>query len=143
MEFEAARKRVDALSERIRELQDAYYRRDEVLVSDADYDALVRELEALEQEHPILSSDDSPTQAVGFGSGALFSPVTHAERMFSLDNVFSTEEMTAWLEKIQSVHPGATYLCELKVDGLALNLRYRQGGSFRRLPAAMVLRGKM
>ena len=127
MEFEAARKRVDALSERIRELQDAYYRRDEVLVSDADYDALVRELEALEQEHPILSSDDSPTQAVGFGSGALFSPVTHAERMFSLDNVFSTEEMTAWLEKIQSVHPGATYLCELKVDGLALNLRYRAG----------------
>ena len=127
MEFEAARKRVDALSERIRELQDAYYRRDEVLVSDADYDALVRELEALEQEHPILSSDDSPTQAVGFGSGALFSPVTHAERMFSLDNVFSTEEMTAWLEKIQSVHPGATYLCELKVDGLALNLRYQAG----------------
>jgi DNA ligase (NAD+) len=127
MEFEAARKRVDALSERIRELQDAYYRRDEVLVSDADYDALVRELEALEHEHPILSSDDSPTQAVGFGSGALFSPVTHAERMFSLDNVFSTEEMTAWLEKIQSVHPGATYLCELKVDGLALNLRYQAG----------------
>ncbi len=127
MEFEAARKRVDALSERIRELQDAYYRRDEVLVSDADYDALVRELEALEQEHPILSSDDSPTQAVGFGSGALFSPVTHAERMFSLDNVFSPEEMTAWLEKIQSVHPGATYLCELKVDGLALNLRYQAG----------------
>ena len=127
MEFEAARKRVDALTERIRALQDAYYRRDEVLVSDADYDAMVQELEALEDEHPILGSDDSPTHGVGFGTGALFSPVTHAERMFSLDNVFSTEEMTAWLEKIQSVHPGATYLCELKVDGLALNLRYQAG----------------
>jgi len=88
MEFEAARKRVDALTERIRALQDAYYRRDEVLVSDADYDAMVQELEALEHEHPILGSDDSPTHGVGFGTGALFSPVTHAERMFSLVRSF-------------------------------------------------------
>jgi hypothetical protein len=86
------------------------------------------ELEALEQSstHPAPAMIPRH-KSVGFGSGALFSPVTHAERMFSLDNVFSTEEMTAWLEKIQSVHPGATYLCELKVDGLALNLRYEAG----------------
>ena len=127
MDFDAARERVSALSERIRALQDAYYGRDEVLVSDADYDALVHELEALEAEHPSLSAEDSPTVAVGSGTSALFSPVTHAERMFSLDNVFSPEEMTAWLEKIQAAHPGATYVCELKVDGLALNLRYQSG----------------
>ena len=117
----------EALTERILSLQDAYYRRDEVLVADSEYDALLKQLEAIEAEHPELQGADSPTRVVGFGGGGLFSPVTHAERMFSLDNVFGPEEMSAWVGKILTAHPTATFVCELKVDGVALNLRYEKG----------------
>jgi len=127
MDFEGARARADALTARLLELQDAYYRRDEILVSDAEYDALLRELEGVEAHYPELQGADSPTRNIGFGGGELFSPVTHAERMFSLDNVFSDEEMVAWIDKIHAQYPAATFLCELKVDGLALNLRYVKG----------------
>lgn len=127
MDFQSAREHAERLTERILELQDAYYRRDALLASDAEYDALVQELEALEQEFPELRGADSPTQSVGFGSGELFSPVTHAQRMFSLDNVFDEAELRAWLSRIHSHTPDATYLCELKIDGLALNLRYQKG----------------
>ena len=127
MDFEASRARAEELTQRLLEFQDAYYRRDEIVVSDAEYDVLLRELEGLEAHYPELQGADSPTRNIGFGGGELFSPVTHAERMFSLDNVFDEEEMSTWLDKIHTHHPTATFLCEVKVDGLALNLRYVAG----------------
>lgn len=127
MDFEEASARVAVLTTRILELQDAYYQRDALLVSDAEYDALLQELESLETAFPVLRGHDSPTLSVGFGSGALFSPVVHAQRMFSLDNVFTEDEMAQWAKKILAQMPDARFLCELKIDGLALNLRYEQG----------------
>ena len=127
MDFQSAREQAERLTERIEELQDAYYRRDALLASDEEYDALVRELEALEGEFPELRGADSPTQSVGFGRGELFAPVTHAERMFSLDNVFDETELETWLGRMAAQTPEARYLCELKIDGLAINLRYQRG----------------
>ncbi len=115
-----------ALTTRIIELRDAYYDRDETLVSDAEYDSLVRRLEELERLHPELQSQDSPTQTVG--GRAQFAPVEHAERMLSLDNVFSIDEFEAWGAKVERDSGRAIrYLCELKIDGLAINLRYENG----------------
>ena len=114
---------------RILELRDAYYERDETLVSDAEYDGMMHRLEELERLHPELQSQDSPTQTVGGrAETTLFAPVQHAERMLSLDNVFSIDDFLAWAAKVErdsgrSVH----YLCELKIDGLAINLRYENG----------------
>jgi len=127
MNFDQARSRATELTAAILDLQDAYYRKDALLVSDAQYDELMAELEAIEREYPELQGADSPTQAVGFGRGELFSPVVHAQRMFSLDNVFDNEEMALWASKITASFPRAQFLCELKIDGLALNLRYQQG----------------
>lgn len=127
MGFEEARSEVERLTEQILALQDAYYRQDSLLASDADYDALIRRLQELEEAFPELAGADSPTRMVGFGSGELFSPVEHAARMFSLDNVFSDDEMSEWMTKIRSEHPKAQFLCELKIDGLAINLRYQRG----------------
>jgi DNA ligase (NAD+) len=105
--FDQARSRAAELTAAILDLQDAYYRRDSLLVSDAEYDELMRELEAIEWEYPELQGADSPTQAVGFGRGELFSPVVHAQRMFSLDNVFDDEEMALWASKITASFPQA------------------------------------
>ena len=122
---------MERLTARILELQDAYYRRDQLLASDAEYDELLAQLASLEHKFPELQGADSPTLTIGFGGGIgvgeLFSPVTHAERMFSLDNVFDEQEMRQWIARIEAVHPEASYLCELKIDGLALNLRYENG----------------
>ena len=117
------------LTTRILEARDAYYERNEVILSDADYDHLIIRLGELERLFPELASQDSPTQTVGGrAETTLFDPVQHAERMLSLDNVFSIEEFEAWAVKVERdagrrVH----YLCELKIDGLAINLRYRNG----------------
>lgn len=127
MGFEEARSEVERLTEQILALQDAYYRQDSLFASDADYDALIRRLQELEEAFPELAGADSPTRMVGFGRGELFSPVEHAARMFSLDNVFSDDEMSEWMTKIRSEHPKAQFLCELKIDGLAINLRYQRG----------------
>jgi len=118
-----------ALTTRILELRDAYYERDEVLVDDAEYDAMLRRLEELERLHPELQSQDSPTQTVGGrADNSLFAPVEHAERMLSLDNVFSIDEFEAWATKVERDSGRAVHLlCELKIDGLALNLRYENG----------------
>ncbi len=120
---------VQSLRERISELADAYYVRDAQVVSDAEYDALIRRLEVLEREFPEVQSQDSPTQIVGGRSETrLFDPVVHRERMYSLDNVFSGEELSGWLAKTAR-DAGATprWLCEVKIDGLALNVRYEHG----------------
>lgn len=123
-----ARTEWDHLAERISELQHAYYDRNESLVSDAEYDELMRSLEQLEREYPELAGQDSPTRRVGGAIGELFSKVDHAEPMLSLDNVFSTEELTEWVEKTQrAVDEPIRWLCELKIDGLALSLRYEHG----------------
>lgn len=127
MEFEAARAEAKRLTERIIELQDAYYLKDALLASDAEYDELLAQLQAIEARFPELSGEDSPTRTIGFGGGELFSPVTHAARMFSLDNVFSDVEMSEWMAKIVTERPDARFLCELKIDGVAINLQYRHG----------------
>lgn len=120
---------VQSLRERISELADSYYSRDTSLVSDAEYDALIRRLEALEREFPEVQSQDSPTQIVGGRAETrLFDPVVHRERMYSLDNVFSNDELTGWLTKSardSGIQP--RWLCEVKIDGLALNVRYENG----------------
>jgi DNA ligase (NAD+) len=127
--LEQARDEAAALTTRILELRDAYYERDEVLESDEAYDTKLRRLEEIERLFPELQSHDSPTQTVGGrADSTLFNPVTHAERMLSLDNVFSIAEFEEWAAKVERNSGRAvSYLCELKIDGLAINLRYENG----------------
>jgi DNA ligase (NAD+) len=120
---EQAAVRIAELVDEINKHRRAYYQQDSVLVSDAEYDALMRELEGLEAEHPELITGDSPTQSVGGAASSTFAPSPHLDRMWSLDNVFSREELAAWVAKA----PAKRYLCELKIDGLAINLRYENG----------------
>ena len=122
-EHEAAAKRVQELVDEINQHRRAYYEGNTVLISDADYDALMHELEAIEAKFPDLITGDSPTQTVGGSANVAFSPVTHLERMMSLDNAFSFEELKAWANRVGD----AKFLCELKIDGLAINLRYENG----------------
>ncbi|KQO08589.1 aromatic ring-opening dioxygenase LigA [Agreia sp. Leaf244] len=118
------------LTTRILELRDQYYEKNASTASDAEYDALVRRLDAIERAHPELQSADSPTQTVGGrAETTMFAPVTHAERMLSLDNVFSEDELREWAAKIErdAGRSAVRYLSELKIDGLAINLRYENG----------------
>ncbi|MFZ5872162.1 MAG: NAD-dependent DNA ligase LigA, partial [Actinomycetota bacterium] len=117
------------LAEEIRGHQFAYYVRDAPVISDGEYDALVHRLEELEQAYPGLRTPDSPTQTVGGTFSTEFAPVDHLERMLSLDNAFSTEELTAWAARVEREAGGADvhYLCELKIDGLAVSLLYEGG----------------
>ncbi len=115
--------RVAELVDTINQHRAAYYQSNTSLISDADYDKLMRELEQLESKYPELITGDSPTQTVGGEASQTFAPVEHLERMMSLDNVFSAEELDTWLEKTG----GGPFLCELKIDGLAINLRYEKG----------------
>ncbi|OLT22394.1 DNA ligase (NAD(+)) LigA [Ornithinimicrobium sp. CNJ-824] len=132
---EEARHRWAELAEEIRGHQFAYYVKDAPVVSDGEFDALVRQLEALEEEHPGLRVPDSPTQVVGGTFSTEFTAVDHLERMLSLDNAFSTEELVAWAERVEREVGGAqvSYLCELKIDGLAVNLLYEDGRLVRAL----------
>ena len=120
----AAKTRIDELRELIESHRRAYYEGNTVLVSDAEYDALMHELEALESENPEFITQDSPTQTVGGAANQTFSPVEHLDRMMSLDNVFSAEEFRDWATRVET---GTKFLCELKIDGLAINLRYQDG----------------
>ncbi|MCP2030595.1 DNA ligase (NAD+) [Okibacterium sp. HSC-33S16] len=128
-DLEKAATEAGELTTRILELRDAYYERDTSLVSDAEYDAMMHRLEHLERLFPELQGQDSPTQTVGGRAQAtLFDPVTHVERMLSLDNVFSAEELRTWSERVERASGRAVhYLTELKIDGLAINLRYEKG----------------
>jgi DNA ligase (NAD+) len=117
---------------RLRELIDyhseRYHLKDDPEISDAEYDELVRELAALEAEHPELVTEDSPTQKVGAAPSALFAPLKHPNPMWSLDNAFSLEELLAWGKRVERVlGSAADFYCELKVDGLAVNLVYENG----------------
>jgi DNA ligase (NAD+) len=124
-----AKVEADELTTHILELREAYYQQDTVLASDAEYDEMMHRLEELERMHPELQSQDSPTQTVGGAAATtLFAPVRHAERMLSLDNVFSRDEFLAWAAKVErDSGRRVDYLCELKIDGLAINLRYENG----------------
>ena len=128
LSLDEARTRVADLRELVEEARRAYYERDAQEISDAEYDARVRELEALERAHPELQSQDSPTQTVGGAVAAGFAPVEHLERMLSLDNVFSVAELRAWCAKTQAAAGrDVAWLTELKIDGLAISLRYEHG----------------
>jgi DNA ligase (NAD+) len=115
--------RANELVDLINKHRAAYYQSNTSLISDAEYDSLMRELEKLEAKYPQLITGDSPTQSVGGEVSQTFQPSTHLEKMMSLDNVFSMEELDSWLEK----SGGGPFLCELKIDGLAINLRYEKG----------------
>ncbi len=112
-----------------------YFLRDAPTVSDGSYDALMRELQDLEEAHPELRTPDSPTQTVGGTFSTEFTAVDHLERMMSLDNAFSAEELAAWADRVERDR-GATevhFLCEIKVDGVAINLLYEKGRLSRAL----------
>ena len=116
------------LSDEVRGHQYRYYVLDSPTVSDAEFDKLLKELEALEEQFPALRTPDSPTQNVGGSFSTLFTPVEHAERMLSLDNVFDDAELGAWAERtVRDAGGPVPFICELKVDGLAINLTYEKG----------------
>jgi DNA ligase (NAD+) len=116
------------LVDQINTAREQYYGEDHPVLSDAEYDVLFAELVALEADHPELVAGDSPTQTVGGERSAMFTPVTHLERMLSLDNAFSTEELQAWLDRMTNqLGELPELLCELKIDGLAVDLVYRSG----------------
>ncbi|MEW1887499.1 MULTISPECIES: NAD-dependent DNA ligase LigA [unclassified Streptomyces] len=124
-----AQERHKLLAEQIEEHRFRYYVNDQPVVSDAEFDRLLRELEALEESHPPLRTPDSPTQKVAGPYRTEFTSVEHREPMLSLDNAFDDEELAAWGERIARDvgAPGYHYLCELKIDGLAVNLTYEHG----------------
>jgi len=123
------RRRWQELAVEVREHQFRYYIKDAPIVSDAEFDALFHELVALEERYPQLRVADSPTQLVGgAGFATEFTAAEHLERMLSLDDVFDTEELAAWSVRVQTeLGPDPNYLCELKVDGVAIALVYRDG----------------
>lgn len=125
---DAVRTRHRDLSEELDRYAFAYYVRDEPLVSDGQYDELMGELKALEAAHPALVTPDSPSQKVNGGFTATFAPVQHLERMQSLDNAFSSDELSSWAARVEREGAaGAAYLCELKVDGVAVAIVYENG----------------
>jgi DNA ligase (NAD+) len=123
-----ARERHAELAEQVEQHRWSYYILDRPTVSDADFDTLMRGLEALEEDYPELRTPDSPTQHVGGAVSTQFTAVEHAERLYSLDNAFSHDELAAWWQRVErDGGGGAELLCELKVDGLAINLTYEHG----------------
>ena len=105
-----------------------YYQHDAARLSDAEYDALYAELVALEAEHPELASGESPTQTVGGERSEMFEPVEHPMRMYSLDNVFGDDELAVWIARVEAgLGAVPEMLCELKIDGLAVDAVYVDG----------------
>ena len=123
--------RIDELRSQIAYHNERYHTLDDPEISDADYDALVRELATLEAENPDLASDDSPSQQVGGAISSAFTTVAHRVPMMSLDNAMNEAELRAWADRVVKGLDGATptFVCELKFDGLAISLRY-EGGRF-------------
>jgi DNA ligase (NAD+) len=121
------RQRIAELTEEIRDHIFRYYVLDNPTITDAQFDKLMRELETLEKAHPELRAEDSPTLGIGGGFATTFEQVDHLEKMMSLDNVFDSDELNTWFERIGKDAPDAKWLCELKIDGLAINLRYEKG----------------
>ncbi|MGK2927953.1 MAG: NAD-dependent DNA ligase LigA [Acidimicrobiales bacterium] len=126
-------RRATALRNEILEHNERYYVSDDPIIGDADYDALVAELRDLEAEHPSLATEDSPTHRVSGRRSELFAPVVHSTPLLSLDNAFEEGDLRAWHDRLQRRLGGAAkpaalqYVCELKIDGVAISLRYEQG----------------
>ncbi|QCQ93908.1 NAD-dependent DNA ligase LigA [Rhodococcus sp. SGAir0479] len=133
------RERWQELAEVVRNHQFRYYVLDSPIVSDGEFDQLFGQLNALEEQHPDLRTADSPTQLVGGGFATEFAAVDHLERMLSLDNVFNADELRTWIARVETevdgrsagsapaTGPDLHYLCEVKIDGVALNLVYENG----------------
>lgn len=128
------REEYENLVEQVRKHRFAYYQEDAPTISDAEFDELFRRLETIEAMHPELVANDSPTQEVGGEVSAAFAAVEHLQRMYSLEDVFSLGELEAWIAKAEAGvarlgngSAGPTWLTELKIDGLAVNLLYRDG----------------
>ena len=130
---ERLREEYETLVEQVRAARTAYYQQDAPELSDAEYDALYRRLEDIETLHPEIVANDSPTPEVGGEASAAFSPVTHGARMYSLEDLFSEEELRTWFLRtagtLTAGRPEAApaWTVEVKIDGLAVNLRYREG----------------
>jgi len=129
MDFKEAKKRAAQLTKEIRHHNELYYNQDAPEISDFEYDALTRELKAIEKEYPELITPDSPTQKVGGAALKLFSPVQHAVKMESLQDVFSTDELREFGDKIDTSR--TVFSVEPKIDGLSVSLEY-SGGKFVR-----------
>jgi DNA ligase (NAD+) len=128
VDLEKVRERAETLRASIAEHDRRYYQLDQPTISDADYDELLRELREIETRFPDLATQDSPTRRVGGKAISLFSPVAHASPMLSLDNALSRQELQSWAQKLErSVRGGIDYVCELKIDGLAVSLVYEDG----------------
>ncbi|CAN2234904.1 NAD-dependent DNA ligase LigA [Candidatus Planktophila dulcis] len=128
-----ARHRITELTQEIRDHQFKYYVLDAPSITDAVFDKLLKELEALEAKHPQLLEPDSPSLGVGGGFATTFDQHDHIEKMMSLDNVFDNDELATWFDRVEKESPSPEYLCELKVDGLAINLLYENGQLTRAL----------
>ncbi|HET9895004.1 MAG TPA: NAD-dependent DNA ligase LigA [Streptosporangiaceae bacterium] len=116
------------LAEQVAEHNHRYHVLDAPVISDAEYDVLIRELRQLEETYPELRTPDSPTQQVGGDVVAAgFAPVQHLERLFSLDNAFSAQELDGWFARAERLGGAGPFLCELKIDGLAVDLVYTDG----------------
>ncbi len=126
MSVEIAEK-IAALGEELRDHQFRYYVLDKPIISDAEFDAKLKELEALENKYPQYRSAESPTQIVGGGFATGFEARDHISKMTSLDNVFGFDELATWFDRIDKANVTNSWLCEVKVDGLAINLLYRDG----------------
>lgn len=124
---------MSALSEEIRDHQYRYYVLDKPFISDAEFDELWKKLVALENKYPELRDPHSPTLDVGGGFATHFEQFDHREKMMSLDNAFGDDELEAWFERVAKESPKNTWLCEVKVDGLAINLLYEKGKLMRAL----------
>ena len=126
--------RIDELREVVRHHSRLYYDQDSPEIADADFDAIFRELAALEEEHPDLITPDSPTQSVGGSASITFSSVEHRVPMMSLDNAFTPDEVTAWggrlqrrIDELGASIDSVGLVAELKIDGLAVSIRYENG----------------
>lgn len=123
--------RYAAISQQLDDNSYRYYVLDQPTVSDSEYDLLMRELLGLEERYPDLVTPDSPSQKVGGTFSTQFEPVTHLERLLSLDNVFSAEELAEWAVRAQREGAVSSWLCELKIDGLAVDVVYENGRLIR------------
>jgi len=132
-ELAEAKRRVDELRAQIDHHNYCYYVLDAPEVSDAEFDKQMRELDALEKQHPELSSPDSPTQRVGGAAvTSLFAPVRHSSPLLSLDNAFNDEELTAWRDRVvKALGREPRYVCEPKIDGVSLAVVYEKGKLIR------------
>ncbi len=128
-----ARREIAELTEEIRDHQFRYYVLDKPIISDGEFDSLLKKLQLLESKYPEFKDANSPSELVGGGFATHFTQHDHIEKMMSLDNVFGVDELNSWFDRIGKSGEANTWLCEVKVDGLAINLLYEKGKLVRAL----------